>query len=192
MAPTGSLADVGPVQGPHDASGGPAERAVRRYPKLRGLGLESVRSYGAQPYKLETWLPGESGTRQEPRPAQLPQQGLGVQVFDRSVTPQDVYADVASHYLRQHDQALQGYYTEFVKTLTPQQEKRLHADYRYSQQNEGTTMPYDQWVHQVRLPAYFRGYVFNQWPQDFNNRVFTPEQKHLLNQVRDYLDVGQR
>jgi len=151
-----------------------------------------VTSYGAQPYKLETWLPGDPGSAREPRPAQIPQQGVGVEVFDRNVTPQDVYADVASHYLRTNDPTLHAYYTHFAQSLTPEQEQRLQDDYQWSRQHEGTTAPYDQWLRNVRLPAYFRGYVFRQWPQQFNNKVFTPQQRALLDQVRGYLNVDQR
>lgn len=45
-------------------------------------------------------------------------------------------------------------------------------------------------MNHTRLPAYFRGYTFDQWPSDFTSKVFTPEQIQIFDNVRKYLGVG--
>lgn len=163
--------------------------ALKRYPVLDKLNLHAVDTPGTQPYKLEFWGPHDSGTKKEPRPKAIPSGQIGVQLFSQDVTPEDVLADVASHYLRKHDPKMLGYYHQFLQSITPDQEKRLHQDYQWAKQNEGETRPYGEWVQQTRLPAYFRGYTFNQWPQSFTSKVFTPQQIQLFNQVRSYLGM---
>ncbi|HDL64309.1 MAG TPA: hypothetical protein ENH12_02845 [Proteobacteria bacterium] len=165
------------------------DQAIRKYPILSRYGLKGVVSLGAQPYKLEFWDLEDPGSAQEPRPKEIPLGSIGVQIFSEKVRPIDVLADVVSHYLRFHDPKIKAYYQEFVDSLTFAQKERLKVDYQWSRENEGTTEPYETWVKRVRLPAYFRGYTFNQWPGSFTQKVFTPAQIDLFDQVRKYVGV---
>lgn len=174
----------------HGAVRNVVAEALRKYPILENDGLTGVVSLGAQPYKLEFWGPDDPGTREEPRPEAIPMGAIGVQIFSDSVRPIDVLADVVSHYMRFHDPRIKEYYQQFVASLTPEQWVRLKTDYAWSQKHEvGPLPPYDVWVQRVRLPAYFRGYTFRQWPNSFNTKVFTQAQIKLFNKVRKYLGL---
>jgi hypothetical protein len=37
------------------------------------------------------------------------------------------------------------------------------------------------------LPAYFRGYAFKQWPDEFNERAYTPEQREMFDRMMNQL-----
>ena len=37
------------------------------------------------------------------------------------------------------------------------------------------------------MPGLFRGYAFEQWPKEFNDRVYTPEQKQMLDEMVQHL-----
>jgi Spy/CpxP family protein refolding chaperone len=94
---------------------------------------------------------------------------------------------VTSHQLVKNDPQVQQHYQSFVNSLTPEQEQRLNSQYEHSVQNFGETRPFEQWKEISGLPAYFRGYAFQQWPEDFNERAYTPEQRAKFDQMLQYL-----
>jgi hypothetical protein len=167
------------------------EQAVRQYPILQKLGVKGVYTGGTGKYgDIESWQPGEPGIAGYERPKDIPLDTFGVQVFGGGKTkPIDVLADVASHHLINTDPEIKGYYQEFKSSLTLEQKEKLQRDYQYDKENSGETRPFDQWAEQSRLPAFFRGYTFKQWPDDFNKKVFTPDQIKLFDKVRKYLGV---
>ncbi len=168
---------------------GVVERAKKKFPILGKLNVKGVESIGQQDYMLEFWNENDSGSEEEPRPEGIPQGSIGVQIFDKKTKPIDVLADVTSHYLVNNDPTVKKLYNQFKNSLTPEQEERLKKDYEWAKKNEGETRPFEQWKEQVRIPAYFRGYTFKQWPDSFNKKVFTKDQIELFNKVRNYLGI---
>lgn len=164
-------------------------QAAAAYPPLRGLDIASVTTPDQQDERaLEFWPPGEEGDTAHPRPSQLPIDRIGVQLLRNGLKPKDIAADVVSHYLVNNDPALQPLYQQFAATFNePGPRQRLERDYDYARKNEGETRPFDVWAERTRIPAYFRGYVFQQWPDDFNAVAFTPQQKQILDQASSYL-----
>lgn len=164
--------------------------AKNLYPILNSLNLVSSYEPGNAKGMLEFWPPGEPGTTGYYRPKDIPIESMGVQVFDRSkVRPIDILADVTSHHLVKSDPAMKKYYEQFLGSVTPDQQRRFQDDYQHARNVEGEQRPYETWLQTTRLPAYFRGYTFKQWPDKFNKHVFTPEQITLFNEVRKYLGV---
>lgn len=182
------MANLG--QNPGDTAAGVVEQAITQYPILAGLGIKSSYDYGAHPGYLEFWNKTEEGTSNYQRPSNIPLGSIGLQILSQKTTPTDVLADVASHYLRKTDPTVKSYYQQFVNSLTPMQHQRLQEDYAYSRAHEGETRPFGEWLQTTRLPAYFRGYTFNQWPSSFTSKLFTPQQIAIFNKVRSYLGVG--
>ncbi len=168
------------------------QAAVAQFLALRNLGLHSAVSLGAEPYKLEFWDKADPGSVKEPRPDSIPLGAIGVELFNKHVKPISVLADVASHYMIHTDPTMKRYYQQFLKSVTPEQLARTHTDYKWAQKNLGETRPYAEWLQKTRLPAYFRGYTFGQWPEDFTSRVFNKQQIELFDQVRKYLGVTQQ
>ncbi len=160
--------------------------ALKQYPILQNIGLQGV--YSDKPLKyhgdIESWSPTEEGEPDNLRPAGLPKGTFGVQVYQGGKTkPIDVLADAVSHHLVNTDPQMKQYYQEFKDSLTPKQQDKLKADYQYAKENEGETRPFEQWVEASRLPAFFRGYTFNQWPKEFTSKLFTPDQIKLFDKV---------
>jgi quinol monooxygenase YgiN len=87
--------------------------------------------------------------------------------------------------MRQNDPRVKGYYEQFAKSITPQQEQRLRLQYQHAQQREGEQRPYEQWREMSGLPAYFRGYAFQQWKDAA--QLYTPEQLKMFDSMMSYL-----
>src|SRR5229473_6267124 len=67
-------------------------------------------------------------------------------------------------------------YDSFSQSRTKEQKDRLIDQYLYARRNEGEKRPYADWEKISGIPAYFRGYAFKQWPDEFNAKAYTPEQ----------------
>ena len=186
------MADVlspSPQQVPDTSQSQPSvfEQAQSQWPILRNPNIVYMDTPDPKnPNKLEAWPPGESGTLTASRPKDIPIDKYGIQTF-HDVRPIDVLGDVVSHFLVQSDPTLKDYYSRFEKSLTPEQEARIKHDYSYAREHERERRPYNQWRAASRLPAYFRGYAFQQWPQDFTSHVYTPEQRQMFDQMMQYL-----
>lgn len=166
----------------------PVDQAIKDYPILSKIGLRGVESYGSNaPGGLEFWPENEPGTLDYARPKDIPLGSIGVQIFSDKVAPKDVLADVTSHHFVKNDPVVSDLYNQFLGSLTEAQWKRIQGDYEYAKQNEGEQRSFGSWLGTTRLPAYFRGYTFQQWPKDFTSRVFTPEQIDIFDKVRDYV-----
>jgi hypothetical protein len=140
---------------------------------------------------LESWSPTEEGTPEAPRPKEFPMGQFGVEVYSDKTKPLDIIGDVTSHYLRNVDPKVKGYYDQFAKSLTPFQQNLLKEQYEWNQKNQGEKRPFDQWKETSGLPAMFRGYAFQQWPQEFNKKVYTSGQKGMFDEMMDYLKTGE-
>ena len=148
------------------------EQAVSQWPVLKSIGAVSKFSPGqGDQNMLEFWPPGEGGSPDSPRPS-------------------DVLGDVVSHFLVKQDPVIAATYEQFTKSLGPEQQTILQEQYKYAIANEGEKRPFQEWLQSTGLPAYFRGYAFQQWPAEFNEKAYTPEQRQMFDQMMQYLQTG--
>lgn len=170
------------------------DQALDQYPILKAQGVVGKMNLGGGGGYLESWPEGEEGVSDGGlgglRPKDIPIDKFGVEVRDPKTRPIDVLADVVSHRMVKTDPTLKSAYDQFAKSITPEQEARLHEQYAYAQKNEGEKGSYDDWKQRAGLPAYFRGYTFKQWPDSFTATAYTPEQKKLLDGVMSYLSAS--
>lgn len=162
--------------------------AQQQYPILSQQGLSyayqpALANGSKPPGKLEFYSPTETD-----RPAALPLGKPGVAVFDPQTRPIDILADWASHSGRETDPKLKTQYEEFVKSMTPQQQQQLQRQYIYAR-NEGETRSFEDWAKTSGIPAWYRGYLFGQWPKEFTSRFYTPDQIQKFNEIKKYLGV---
>ena len=171
------------------------DKALEQYPKLKDANAVGLMSTNAPDgaNMLESWPAGETGTPERPRPTELPQDKLGVQIFNQKTTPDDVAADIVSHSLVKTDPNLKATYDQFASSLTPEQKDFLKGDYDSAVKSEGETRPFDQWMQTTGIPSAFRGYAFGQYDQKAQQEFgYTDQQKQLLGSVKPYLQGGQQ
>jgi len=177
------------------STGNVFDQALSQYPKLKNanaVGLMSTNSPDGE-NMLESWPAGEIGTSKRPRPKELPQDKLGVQIFSSKTTPDDVAADIVSHQLVKTDPTLKATYDQFASSLTPEQKDFLKGDYENEVKNEGETRSFDQWMQTTGVPSAFRGYAFGQYdPKAQQEFGYTDQQKQLLGNVKLYLQGDKR
>lgn len=135
---------------------------------------------------LESYAAGEEGTPQAPRPTSIPMNQFGVQVINPKTTPQDVMADYVSHYAVNNDPKLQPVYQQLLKSFDP---KLMQERYMWDVKNSGEKRPFDQWLQMSGAPAMMRGYVFNQWPKEFQQKIYTPEQVKIMDQMKSIMGL---
>jgi hypothetical protein len=161
-------------------------QAKTQYPYLADKNIAYDYSPGKGSGFLEFYPPGEEGTKEEPRPKNIPLDQVGIQVRSTKTRPIDILADYVSHHAVNVDPKLQQPYQQFSKSLDP---AMMQKRYQWSVQNEGEKRPFDQWAQASGIPSMFRGYTFGQWsPQDVK-RMYSPEQLKILDTVRQYLGV---
>jgi hypothetical protein len=151
--------------------------------------LAYTESPGRSDNALEYWPAGEEGAPDFPRPDALPLGQAGVENYHGQ--PLDILGDVVSHKMVKDDPPTADIYQKFQGSMQPWQRKILHEQYAYARQNEGEQRPFEQWQETTGMPAYLRGYTFNQWPEAATKEMYTPEQRSLLDALRSYLGVGQ-
>lgn len=143
------------------------------------------------PRRLEFWPPDEEGDRQYPRPKGLPMGRPGVQIISPDVTENDIAGDIVSHYAVKQDPELRRLYEQFSGTFqAPEMQKRLHQDYAWSRAHENERRPFEDWMTTTRIPDYLRGYMFQQWPPEARQQMYTPTQRGLLDNMFVALSGG--
>lgn len=171
------------------------------------------RGYGG----LETFPTGETGDKFEPRPPGLPINQPGVRIYDPGIHKQlldrldshvnspgystsenlpipqaiDIAGEMAGHVMNNPKEAqfspeLSKLYQQFAGTLDPQM---LHGRYQHAVQSQGEQRPFQDWATASGIPALFRGYTFKQWPDEFNKKMYSPEQMGILDRVRELLKI---
>jgi hypothetical protein len=153
------------------------------------FGVPVVRGKANDGRKLEFWPAGEQGAPNQPRPHSLPMSGPGVEVYSDDVRPEDVQGDIVSHHLVKSDPKVADIYQKFQNSLNIDQQNRLLQQYQWYRQNAGETRPFAQWLETSGMPAYLRGYPFQQWDDEFNQRAYTPDQRGLLDGMMRYLNT---
>lgn len=162
------------------------DKASAEYPILKSMGLGYTQSPVRSDAMLEFWPPGEPGAPDMPRPRTLPLGQPGIEVYSDKVRPIDIMGDVASHYMVTSDPVVARTYKAFTNSLQPWQEQNLRGQYEYARKNEGERRSYSDWKERSGVPAYFRGYAFQQWGDDAS-QFYTPEQLQILDAMMGYL-----
>jgi len=170
----------------------PVAAAAQQYPVIKSLGVQSVTTpMQGDKRMLEFWPPDEPGDAQYPRPKELALDKPGVQIISPDTKPSDVAADIVSHYMVNTDPQMKVMYQQFADTFnTPEGMARLKQDYEWSKRNEGEKRPFEQWAQITRIPDYFRGYLFKQWPEKSYSQAYTAGQRGLLDQMGSYMQGG--
>jgi len=140
--------------------------------------------------QLEYWPADEPGAPDSPRPQSLPMGRAGVQVFSPNVRPADILGEYLSHNPGA-DPRVGEAYQQFQQSITPEQLERLRGQYETYPAMPGEERPeFEEWRERSGVPAYFRGYLLNQWGSDadpFHQQAYTPEQIQQFNALRQYL-----
>lgn len=98
----------------------------------------------------------------------------------------DLAGEVVSHDLAQGgDPDWTQAYQSFQQGMTPEQQAHLQEQYRWAQEHEGETRPFEQWRKVTGQPAYFRGNLFHQWPDSF----YTGDQRQFFSKLRAALQA---
>lgn len=163
------------------------DQARQQYPLLSNYDIAYKNNPGGGQGYMESWPPGETGTPQQPRPAEFNPNRFGVENYKPTSTPTDLAADVVSHHLVNIDPQIKQTYQQFGASLQPWQEDIMRGQYQHAQANQGEQRPYEAWRAASGVPAYFRGYAFQQWPQDFNKQAYTPQQMNSFDHMMQYL-----
>lgn len=163
------------------------DQALQQFPALRSVDMQSKSNIGGGPGYLEFWPPGESGTPDHPRPKDFAMDRPGTEIYRKDTKPSDVAADITSHWLVNNDPTVKGNYEKFLGQITPNQQGTLRNQYEWAKKNEGETRAYEEWLAATGEPAAYRGYPFGQWPQEFNDKFYTPAQRDTLDQLLQYL-----
>ena len=154
------------------------ERARQEYPVLQNHDVAFKQSPATDNRMLEFYPVGERDSFDPSRAA--------VEVFGSRAKPSDVAGDIVSHHLAQGgDKRLTEIYSNFERSLTPEQHSRLREQYDYAKANEGENRPYADWYKTSGLPAYFRGYAFSQWEDP--QKLYTPQQIRMFDDMNHYM-----
>ena len=134
--------------------------------------------------------PTNAQSLDRPRPSGLPLNKPGLEIRDPSTRPIDILGDIASHHLINEDPVVKSAYEKLQSSMTPAQQDILKDQYEYAKKNEGEDRSFEEWKTVAGMPGFFRGYTFQQWPKDFNDKAYTPEQRADLDKLMGYLSKG--
>ena len=153
--------------------------------------VKVVKLIGQQPYKLETFAIGETGSPTEPRPKALPLGQNGIAVYSEEVTPTDIVADVYSHI----DKNVPTYRKALIGTLTKRQQKELARQYRDYQITIDEASPNaDSRAINNAVSGLLRTSTFGQGGpaavNGLNEFKFNVEQKNILGNAKNYAYTG--
>lgn len=173
--------------------------ALEKYPILKKLKIAGITSPEAKGKgnMLEHWSPGDKGNLQNPRPASLPLDSIGIEIYNPATSSNDVAADIVSHTLVNTDPNISKVYNNFKSSLNTNQKQFLYGDYMSevnAAKTQGAESPgdFNSWVDRVGAPAALRGYLFNQYDKNAQQEFgYTPVQKQNLDFIGSYIQQGQ-
>lgn len=207
LAPQGTGSDplglgFRPLAPQQQGGGDMFENAMAEYPILRQAHDRGDLFFKFTPRQgqtgLETWPPGEEGTRDSPRPNEFPIDKHGIEVYREDVPSIGILGDAVSHMLMKSDPTLQPAYRDFESSLTPHQLRILRNEYDWTiTHGDDPNRPYEDWYEHSGLPAMFRGYLFKQWqplPGQLQatiggQPIYTPGQLRQFDELRKYLGI---
>ena len=162
-------------------------KAEEQFPYLKGKNINVVVNPNSKiGGKLEFYNEEEEGAGDTPRPKEIPLGQIGIEVRDTNIRPIDVLGDYVSHYAVYNDPKLKPLYNQFIKTIPERQQRER---YNYAVNNFGEDRPYKVWKEMAGDPGMFRGYVFDQFPKEEFDKIYSPDQIALLNKVKEYLGI---
>ena len=183
-----SMFATGPTHPPQDKN--LLEQAIEEYPVLKGhkFGYSENPSI---PY-MESWPVGEEGEGSWKRPKNIPIDTFGVEVpanwaTTKGTKSKDIAADIAFHYLDTVDPVLKKTKQDFIASMTPNQKQILQEQYQHAVKNSNEKRPFELWSEMSGIPAWLRGYMFEQWPENFTSQVYTPEQRQMFDNALKYM-----
>jgi len=169
------------------------DKARDQYPILKDQDYGYVENFRPNAGFLEHWNPGDPGEAPTSgtdlnalRPKELPMDKPGLEIRDPNTRPIDILGDIASHHLINTDPVVKNAYHKLQDSMTPQQQAILQDQYQYAQKNEGEKGTFDDWKERAGMPGFFRGYTFQQWPKEFNDRAYTQQQRDDLDKLMAY------
>jgi len=160
--------------------------AMLQWPAVAKSGVQFTYNSNDSGNMLEYWPKGETGDPSYQRPANIPIQKNGIDINSSQTRPADIAGDIVSHQLVYTDPVVKQTYANFQKSMTPEQHKIMRDQYTYARQNEGEKRSFNEWRDTSGMPAYFRGYTFDQWGPD-SKSYYTPEQLQMLDSMKGYL-----
>jgi hypothetical protein len=190
---------VPPMGGVADSTARPnlLQQAQAQYPVLKKYDYGYTENFRPNAGYLEHWDPGDAGVAPTSatdlnalRPTSLPLDKPGLEIRDPTTRPIDILGDIASHHLRVVDPVVKAAYDRLQNSMTPQQQAILQDQYQYAQKNEGETGTFDDWKERAGMPGFFRGYTFQQWPKEFTDQAYTPQQRSDLDALMGYFKGG--
>lgn len=161
------------------------DQAKTQYPILNNYDIKYKENFGRGQGYLESWPPGETGSTELPRPSEFGANDFGLEVYDKTTRPIDILGDVVSHHLVNVDPVLKNTYKNFISSIEPWQENILKEQYSHAKEKYGENRPFDDWKEISGLPAYFRGYPFQQW--DNSEHLYTKDQIKNLDEMMKYV-----
>lgn len=178
-----------------DTAPGPQEpdvliRARQQYPFINKFKPEVTINYNhsnREGYIAETFLPGDPGYDQYPRP-----QGAGSDSTVVEVYRPDKFTekDLAGEFLHRDPVAHEAR-AELLKTLTPSQFRILEAQPDFAQPQSGDKLPVEKRMENV-TDALMRGYTVGQWPKEALDEMrFTQKQMSILDGLKQYMTTSE-
>lgn len=165
--------------------------AKEQYPYLKDVPMSYTQGEGY----LESYLAGEVGSSEYPRPDSLPMNVAGIDIRRQDTTPKMIAGDYVSHYMTDNNPFIKNNYNQFISSLTPKQlelQRKRYNDYSrgyyVNEQGNQVELPkeersFEKWKSVSDNDGIYRGLLFNQW----NPNSFTPEQHELNKQAQKYL-----
>ena len=176
-----------PVAQEESAGSDLLSKAEQAFPYLKGKNINVVVNPESKiEGKLEFYDEDEPGIGDTLRPKGIPLGQIGVEIKDKNVRLIDLLGDYVSHYAVYNDSKLKPLYDEFVKTIPERQQRDR---YKYATENFGEKRPYEVWKYRSGDPGMLRGYVFDQFPKDELDKIYSPEQIELLDKIKEYLGI---
>lgn len=123
---------------------------------------------------LEFYPPDEAWNPKKGKPT--------IEQFDKNASPQDAFGEVFSHYLPSVDPVFGKARKAFGASIDDRQKQMLMGDYQHQIQSGvfGKKPPsFEEWVDNQGGDAFFRGFVTQQYPQEF----YRPDQVNLFQQL---------
>ena len=137
-------------------------------------------------YIAETFLPGDPGYAEYPRPNSGSPDSTVVEVYRPDKFSEH---DLAAEFLH-GDPVANEARAELLKTLTPRQFKMLESEPDFAQPKTGEKLPIEKRMNNI-TDALMRGYTVGQWPQKaLDGMGFSDKQKSILDGLKEYTTTG--
>jgi hypothetical protein len=180
-----------PTTKPRDYASDVLARAQAKYPFIKQYNPVVMTGKAPAAYAndyAETWLPGNRGSPKSPRPANIPVNGVGINIYRPGKFGPD---DLAGELIHADPFANQTR-TQFMASLSPAQKetlKRTADDYADTLRGGES----QQKAMQNAADSALRGYTVGQWDAASNAAMhYTAAQVKMLDALKSYMRTGRR